>query len=404
MYPGYMTVDGVEILNSNRTKAYANRFMPGLEVKCDAPGLHLALMQSPYTTPAMDNAPWYRVTRPATGRFLGIHSIDIDGLDDSTETVSVHELLGSGGIHTTPRHRSKEMRVVAVAMALDDEAMDEGMSWLRSVLSNEGCSDTQLGCTGRKVRMFSAGPTTSADATQLGRNFYGVEQLEAPTVIQKMRRPTGEPLWKIEFTLNAGRPWAWTDNTTVANLNMDTAVNFTEAAVDCFALDDPYAGFIDDPFYTAISKPPQPPLIKPPNILDLTSWRRISVGIPTMLVERAGRAVPIITVAAPVGTALQHVRLRFYEDPDVEGCDYKGEFLVSYLPAGSVMSIDGTTETITVTRADGSVVPGGHLVFGSDGRPLMWPSLGCNRPYTMMADMMPGQTGVIVLLDVAVRT
>lgn len=400
-----MTIDGVEVLNSNRTKAYAEALMPGLDVRCDAPGLHLALMQSPYTTPAMDNAPWYRVTRPATGRFLGFHSIEIQGVDDSTEGVTVQELLGSGAIHTTPRHKSLEIRVIATGMALDDEAMAEGWSWLKSVLSNEGCTSTALGCTGRKVRMFAAGPTSSADATQLGRTFYNVEKLEGPFPIKKMRRPNGMPLWKIEFTLSAGKPWAWTDLSSIANLDMDTAVNFTEAAVDCFALDDPYASFIDDPFYTAISKPPAPPVIKPPNILDLTSWRRLSVGIPTMITERAGRAAPVITVASPVGAALQHMRLRFYaEDAGVDGCDYSGEFLVSYLPADSVMTIDGITEEITVTRADGSVVPGGHLVFGSDGRPLMWPSLGCNRNYTMTADMMPGQTGVLVVLDMAVRT
>jgi hypothetical protein len=404
MYEGYMTIDGTEILNSNRTKAYAEAFLPGLEVKCDAPGLHLALMQSPYTTPAMDNAPWYKVTRPATGRFLGFHSIDIQGLDDSSETVTPVELIGSGGIHTTPRHRSKEIRVIATGMALDDEAMDEGYAWLKSVLSNENCNDALLGCTGRKVRMFSAGPVTSSDATQLGRTFYKVEKLEGPFVMKKMKS-RGGVLWKIEFTLNAGRPWAWTDLTTVGTLAMNGASNFTEAAEDCYAADDPYASFIDDPYYTAISKPPQPPIIKPPNILDLTSWRRLTLPIPTMLTDRAGRAASVITVAASPTTPLQMLRLRFYdEDSGLDGCDYSGEFLINYLPAGSVMSIDGISEEITVTRSDGSVVPGGHLVFGSDGRPLMWPSLGCERTYTMTADMMPGQLDVVIVLEVSVRT
>jgi hypothetical protein len=154
----------------------------------------------------MDNAPWYKVTRPATGRFLGFHSIEIQNVDDSSETVTPIELIGSGGIHTTPRHRSKEIRVIATGMALDDEAMVEGFEWLKSVLSNENCNDMLLGCTGRKLRMFSAGPVTSADATQLGRTFYKVEKLEGPFVMRKMRRPNGMPLWKIEFTLNAGLP------------------------------------------------------------------------------------------------------------------------------------------------------------------------------------------------------
>jgi hypothetical protein len=211
-------------------------------------------------------------------------------------------------------------------------------------------------------------------------------------------------VWRIEFVLSAGKPWAWTDPTTVANLNMDTAVNFTEPAEDCSSVGDPYAEYIDDPFYTAISKPPAPPVIKPPNIIDLTSWRRKTAEIPAMLTDRAGRAAPVATVAAGP-TAAQLIRLRFYAaEAGVSGCDYQGEFLISYLPANSVMTLDGITEEITVTLSDGRTVPGGHLVFGSDGLPMMWPSLGCGRTYTMTADMMPGQTGIIVLLDISVRT
>lgn len=401
MFTGYMTVDGVEVLNVNRTAAYAEALTPGLTLKCTAPGLNLALKQSPYTTPAMDNAPWYTVTRPATGRFLGIYPIDIENIDDSSEEVDTTELTVSGGVFTKPRYGALEFRVVAFAIAVDDEALAEGMAWLRRVLSNEGNSGFGLGCTGRTVRMFSATPRTSADATSMGRTFYNVEKVEGPLKMKDMKSKYA--VRKIEFTMSAGKPWAWTDPTNVANLTMNNAANYTEPVEDCAEAISSYADFIDDPFFTAIALPPKPPIIKPPNVLDLTSWRRLLAPIPAMHTNRAGRAAPVITVAAGAVNA-QHIRLRFYaEGTGNTGCDYDGEFLISYLPANSIMTLNGITEQATVTLPDGREVPGGHLVYGSDGRPFLWPSLGSGRLYTMAADMMPGQTDIIILLDISVR-
>lgn len=400
MFTGYMTIDGTEILNVNRVSAYAEALAPGLTLRCTAPGLNLALRQSPYTTPARDNAPWYRVTRPATGRFLGVYPLDIEGLDDSTETITTNELTVNGGVFSRPRFGMKELRVIAYAVALDDEALEEGMAWLRSVLSNEGI-DGQLGCTGRQVRMFSATPRTSSDATSLGRTFYEVEKVEGP--LKKAEYKSRYSIIKIEFTLSAGKPWAWTDPTTVATLSMNSAANYTEPVEDCSDVTASYDNFINDPFFTAIAQPPKPPIIKPPNVLDLTSWRRMLAPIPVMLTERAGRAAPIITISAGA-TDAQYIRLRFYaEGTGNTGCDYDGEFLVSYLPANSVMSLNGITQEATVTLSDGRELPGGHLLYGTDGRPFLWPTLASGRVYTMTADMMPGQTDIIIMLDVAVR-
>lgn len=401
MFTGYMTVDGVEVLNVNRVAAYAEKLAPGLTLRCTAPGLNLALRQSPYTTPAQDNAPWYTVTRPATGRFLGVYPLDIDNIDDSTETVTTNELTVSGGVHTQPRYGAKEFRVVAFAIALDDEALEEGMAWLRATLSNEGREGTGLGCTGRRVRMFSATPRTSADATSLGRTFYEVEKVEGPLTMKKYK--SRYAVRKIEFTLSAGKPWAWTDPTTVGTLAMDQAANYTEPVEDCSEVMTSSEDFIDDPFFTAITQPPKPPIIKPPNVLDLTSWRRMLAPIPAMHTKRAGRAAPIITVAAGAANA-QYIRLRFYgEGTNNTGCGFEGEFLISYLPANSVMTLNGITQEATVALPDGREVPGGHLLYGTDGRPFQWPSLASGRLYTMAADMMPGQTGIIIILDIAVR-
>jgi hypothetical protein len=101
------------------------------------------------------------------------------------------------------------------------------------------------------------------------------------------------------------------------------------------------------------------------------------------------------------GADAQYLRLRFYRE-GAAGCDYDGEFLISYIPAWSTLKLDAITREATMFTG-GRWVPAGHLLFGSDGTPFLWPTLGCQHTYTMTADLMPGQSGVAVVLDVAVR-
>ena len=287
------------------------------------------------------------------------------------------------------------------AFALYEEAMEEGMAWLRQVLSNDGCSDTDLGCTGQEALMFAALPVDAVAAYGLRRNFYRVETTEGPLVTEKYP-VKGFVMWRIEFTLTAGVPWAFSSPYDVGTLAMDVdSYNFQDpAGENCSAALDAYDEFIDDPYFTAISRPPRPPVILPPNILDINSWRRRTLQIPLTQSSRWGRVAPVVRIATE--NAVQFVRLRFYRD-GASGCDYDGEFLVSYIPASAVLTLDAVRREATVTLSDGRVVPAGNLLFGSDGTPFMWPSLGCQNTYTMTADIMPGQPGTVVMLETAVR-
>jgi len=398
-----MSVNGVEVLNVARAHAYITQHLPGLTAHCNAPELREALGHSEYTTPQDDGAPWYQGNRPAAERFYGLFPLGTQGADDSTRTMNVTELIGDGAIHTMPRHGSREIRVTALAVAADGEAMAEGLAWLRSVLAGEDCADpSQLGCTGKDVVMYSALPKDIVEEQTFRRYFYESEVTEGPL------KTTDYPskvavLVGVEFTLTAGRPWAFTATTSVTSLAMDAALNFTDpVGEDCAPTNPAYDNYVDDPFFTAIARPPQPPVIAPPNILNITSWRRRTALIPPYLTQRWGRVVPNVHVS--VTDAVQYVRIRFYRDGNgVSGCDYDAEFLVSYIPAGAVLSLNAIRRSASLTLSDGRVVPAGHLLFGSDGRPFRWPSLGCQYTYTMTADMMPGQSGVIVMLETAVR-
>lgn len=401
MYDGYLALGGDEVLNRARTGAYLKQLLPQVDVLCDDGTLAESLGHSGYTTPDIDGAPWYKAGRVASGRFLGVFPGKVEGAERSTREMTVTELSGNGAILTSPRYGSKEMRYVGTAFALDEEAMEEGMAWLREALSNDGCSDQDLGCTGREAAVFAALPKDGVAAYGLRRNFFRVEATEGPLVTKKFA-VKGFVMWQVEFTLTAGIPWAFTSPHDVATLNMDEgSYNFQDpAGEDCSKIADAYDDYIDDPFFTGISRPPRPPVMLPPNILDINSWRRRTVPIPTSQTQRWGRVAPVVRIATE--SAVQFVRVRFYRE-GASGCNYDGEFLISYIPATAVMTLDAVRREASVTLPDGRTVPAGNLLFGSDGTPFMWPTLGCQHNYTMTVDLMPGQSGAVVMLETSVR-
>jgi hypothetical protein len=403
MFDGFMSINGVEVLNVARAHAYITEHMPGLTAHCNTPELREGLGHSLYTNPEDDGAPWVQANRSAGGRFYGLFPLGARGSDDSTRRMNVTELIGDGAIHTMPRHGSREIRVTALAVAADGEAMAEGMAWLRNVLAGEDCADpSQLGCTGKDVVMYSAVPTDIVEEATFRRYFYESEITEGPLVTAEYPSKAGV-LLAVEFTLTAGRPWAFTPTTAIAALAMDAALNTQdEEGEDCAPTNPAYDNYVDDPFFTAIARPPQPPVIAPPNILNINSWRRRTALIPPYLTQRWGRVIPSVHISTVA--AIQYLRIRFYRDgAGLEGCDYDGEFLISYIPSNATMALDAIRRSATLTLSDGRVVPAGHLLFGSVGRPFQWPSLGCQYTYTMTSDLMPGQSGVVVSLETAVR-
>ncbi len=402
MFSGFMSINGTEICNSARTKAYADAHLPGISVKCAHPALRIALAHNPYTSPQTDAAPWYNALRPSSSRFYGFYPVKIEGASDSTQKVESTELLRDGAVHVSPRHEAREIRVVVIGLAEDDEALADGMEWLKDVLENAGCRDG-FGCTGREVNMFHAAPSTTSDAYSMRRTFYSVSVISGPLEKRELPSKVGA-MKEYEFVLSAGIPWAFTDPYLSSVLTMNSALNYSDpVGEDCTMQTEAIDNFINDPFFTAISAAPQPPNILPPNILDISSWRRLTAPIGAALTTRPGRVSPVVTVHAGTSNA-QYIRLRFYRSDDgVSGCGYVGEFLISFIPANAVMTIDSIRKEVNVLMPDGRWLPGGHLLFGSAGRPFMWPDMSCKDTYTMTADMFPGQTGIVIDLEVAVR-
>lgn len=402
MYDGFASLGDTEVLNKARTAAYIRRFLPGIDVLCkDADVLHLALQDPAYISPQVDGAPWYRASNPATAKFYGLFPSDIKGDEDSTRELTVTELAGGGAIQSLPRHGSKEIRFRVSLFALDEEGMQAGLTWLRAVLDDSPCGDSGARCEGRDLYFYAANPSapTSAAALALAdkhlRVMHRVEPLEGPRIVAKLPSKYGQ-WWEVEFILNAGLPWAFTvpaPVTTTTNIAPTTV-----AETYCPTQTDAYDQLVVDPQSPGVARPPRPPLIEP--FVMPTQWNRYQMSIGTVFGERAGRLVPVVKLTTG-GTAARKVRVRFYRNGYQGACDFEGEFFITYVPANSVLTIDGPRKKMTV-RTGGKDKPAGNLVIGSDGRPALWPTMACNSSYWVVVESVGALAGTVTT-DLSIR-
>lgn len=401
MYDGYVALGDTELVNKARTGAYIRRFLPGIDVRCkDADYLHVALQDAAYTTPAADAAPWYRASNAATAKFYGLFPATVEGGEDSTREVTVTEQAGDGAIQSLARHGSRELRFRVHLFALDEEGMEAGIVWLRSVLDNYDCGGKN-NCDGEDLFFYAANPSSPTTATALAnadrllRVMHRTETLSGPRVVAKFPSKAGQ-WWEVEFILNVGRPWQFTlpvPVTTTTNI-VPTTVN----EVYCPTQIDAYDELVVDPQEPGVARPPRPPLIKP--VVMPSQWNRYQMTIGATFGERAGRLVPVVKIKTAASVA-RKLRVRFYRNGYNGACDFEGEFFVTYVPADSTLTIDGPRRKMTLLTG-GVEKPAGNLVIGSDGRPALWPTMSCNSSYFVVVDSV-GALAATVTTDISIR-
>lgn len=401
MFDGYLELGGVEIVNNARTAAYIKQWVPGLWVKCDDDGLHRAVGDNPYDRPSLDTAPWYRTADADTADFYGLYCTGVEGDDNSTRSMTITELTGDTAVQALARHGSKELRVKGFMVAKTKAAMESGWTWLRSVLDDNPCGGVSLYCEGRPLTFFKASPAAadntaaSALVAKYARIMYRVEPIDGPRVTAK-RNSKRSVLWEVEFVLNAGVPWSHTIPAATATT---TGVNpSTVGETFCPTQTDSYDDLVVDPTAPAITRPPRPPAIDPFTMP--TSWNRYVMSIPSTLGARSGRVIPTIVVTTG-GSVMRNVRVRFYRTGFTDTCDFEGEFYITYVPANSVLTINGPERLISVATA-GDTKPAANLVVGSDGRPVKWPTMACGTSYQIYVDSVGALAGT-VRTDVSIR-
>lgn len=152
---------------------------------------------------------------------------------------------------------------------------------------------------------------------------------------------------------------------------------------------------IVDPDLPILPRPPMAPAIPDLALEPQTDWTRYYIPIESYAVPLWATAIPTVTFKTK-NQAIRQVRVRFHPNPfnypinKIDPLGYCGEFLLSYLPRNSSLTVDGITQSAYASVAGGETVTANHLLYGTDGAPMDWPELSCGLQYVMTVDIPPG--------------
>ena len=152
------------------------------------------------------------------------------------------------------------------------------------------------------------------------------------------------------------------------------------------------SGSLVDPDCPPVPPPPRPPLIPTACIEETGVWRRFYAAISASEVSDWLDVVPTIEIVTQTQVVRQ-VRLRIYENPDnlltneVNTDVWASEQIVSFVPAHTVLTLDGVTQRVWAEVAGRAPQAADHLLYGSGGTPATWPILSCGIAYLISVDL-----------------
>lgn len=221
MYPGYLALGGVPIVDNAMAKRLAKQAGIGGFWKC-----------APCPAPGSDmlaDPPWWDKAVPASKEFLGFWCLEMTGIDRAPFERSVTRLAHAGSALGPLRIGEREIGLKLRALAASDAGMSYGMSWLAWQMSNSDRNpDTSCGgCAGSTARILAYCPDPSASAQEQRRAYltlYDVGLLDWPSSPEYRYLSTGacegsgRPVTaEFEIVLVAGRPWLYAEPVTLAD-------------------------------------------------------------------------------------------------------------------------------------------------------------------------------------------
>ncbi|MEU7093037.1 hypothetical protein [Kitasatospora aureofaciens] len=377
-----------EIINSVRAATYAQKYC--LPIECDAcEGIPCALGHGPavdpyipYVDPASDAAPWFDPAVPASANVLGFMGLDVSGFNSSTLSRKPVPLVGDGSALGIARRSHRVITYTVLMIVRDECALSYGLEWLASVLA--GCCDD--GCNGNELNVFACCP--ECEGCDAMRTLYDVALLEGPAV-ESMEYLADGILVRLTFSLIAGKPWifrnplnaseTWRDLTagTLVTTNPDTAYDKCVTPGDC----------LEDPLCPSPALPSRVPVpIDPCYPTGSATFRRTVLSVPTASVPNALEMVPVLELE--VGSKdLRRLVVRFRasltgtdcSDPLADPCAICGDIQIPFLPAGSVLTVDGRTQRAQLECATAGVgsSTAAPTLYGAKGGAFQWPVWRC---------------------------
>ncbi|MBC9729254.1 hypothetical protein [Streptomyces sp. TRM68367] len=416
MLTDFLSVGGVEVINTARLRAYLETVGSPLDsgsAICGCETLTADVIDPDgrqYTTPDDPDspAPWYDPDVPESADFAGFLPLSFEGIDDYPVKRTVTNAVVGGGALGPARVQPRTITVTGLLLGATCCAVEYGLHFLGEAL--QGC--TGSACGGDCVTMFNCCPGEEETLEEFNRRhrrtYRRVALVEGPTVTARNgdgscnsgQCSIGADIITVEFVLVAATPWAWTDEVPLLDVNLPTD-DESECITWCLHTGDGAPGDCADggcrlagcPDATAACAdpactPPSPPQPASPSscFCEALATNRECYELDLSDRPAWGTDVPVISVFAG-SEDLRRLTVSFYERAEQDGdlscaeiadrkrCDPLGVFEVGFVPAGGTLVLDGQIGRATVEC--GGSCETSTSVWGVDGAPPTWPTIDC---------------------------
>lgn len=353
MINSYLEFNGVEIANGARTNTYIGRGLAGpywqIGGGCDCSVLWREYdcedEASCFVSPALDPAPWYDPTNPASAKFLGVLIPDLHAwFDGLAQRVVTPRASGLGGASLGPMHDDpRPLLTDATLVGVDAAGIEYGRRWLQYVMG-QSCDPCNLGI----ARLRSYCPEDDGSDDTEGEWFtYEVGLTQGVKYTGGQNAPGGaiwgcQNMMTVQWTLEAGIPFLYKREVVCAS----DSLNPEACSPDCI----PFCHWLRD----------APPAVT------------CTVDPPTI-----GTLATVITVHA--GAGLSELTLSVLESCDPDAV-ILGSIFVPELPAGSTLIVDSALQQITYIDAQGVAIDGTGFIQLAFGQGVPWLAVGSCNP------------------------
>jgi hypothetical protein len=252
---------------------------------------------------------------------------------------------------------------------------------------------------------------------KIGRSLHDVTTTTGPSVTQKLEMADGGCAWSVTWTMVASNPIEFGVEKPLIYgfMDPDVDVPFVGGVVpDGGTFDEDgytqqeqtcprviYAP-VYDPACSLVSPPPGPPNNVPTCFTFPVNYKRYSFTIPSDEIPLWMKVVPVVQFHAKKAVT-SPVRLRYYADvfntgsPATDPCNFCGDMVVTYIPQGATLVIDGTDQQVYLDVPGVGRRRADALITDSSGNPFEWPEFSCGFGYVVTVDMAQQQASVPVL-------
>lgn len=339
--------------------------------------------------------------RNASIRVIGYSSFDVDQVMLERGTRSLPYFDGANpltGWYETywldGSVNAGRSRMIWQGMAGYERDYDDWRPFLRVITGS-------IGSVGLTVNQYE--PISLEDCVApFERQFHDVTCIDGPNEISRRELQSGGVIIEVDFILVAGAPFPF--GTTRTLLSSPMAELPWGGYADVPEVEEELSVIID-PDCPPLPSPPRPPLILDPCVNEgapAGGWQRYWLDIPATEVAAWSATVPTLKLST-LHDDVRQIRVRFHPNPfgypaqQVDPASYCSEFILSYLPANAVLTMDGTVNRAVASVAGRGAVPVNNLLYGTGGVPMTWPELSCGIPYVMTIDMPPTEINDVSL-------